>query len=265
MKKITFFLCLVCMMFCSRHQPPTNKQVIDSFLKINENLVITNINLTKQTEGLYEVFDKQYAINKAKVEPFWQRAKQADSMTKDLINYIINVRSTVISKATGIDVSEADTINPWNLSSPDEYSKSTDYLIGNKNDGSAGEGHIMKTRIIEYKKNMINLLDPRSRRQIEKGFGLSVEIPYYIRKTNPRTWEIYCFNNTILVGDIVILNKLINEIKNAEFNVVSQLFAAITETDFKFDNIGVRVIPKSTYVLPGQNFEADIVVAAFDT
>ncbi|HNW70900.1 MAG TPA: GldM family protein, partial [Bacteroidales bacterium] len=80
-----------------------------------------------------------------------------------------------------------------------------------------------------------------------------------------QTWEMHNFYNTIMAADIVILNKLIAEVKNAEFDVVNQLLASVSLEDFKFDKIGAKVVAKSNYILTGETYEADIFVAAYDT
>jgi len=73
------------------------------------------------------------------------------------------------------------------------------------------------------------------------------------------------FYNTIMAANVVIFNKLIAEVKNAEFDVVDALLKSVTLEDFKFDKIGAKVVAKSNYVLTGETYEADIFVAAYDT
>ena len=81
----------------------------------------------------------------------------------------------------------------------------------------------------------------------------------------PQDWELHNFYHTILAADITILNKIIAEVRSAEFNALNYLYASVSEKDFKFDNVEARVIPKSTYVFKGQKYEADVLVAAYDS
>jgi gliding motility-associated protein GldM len=73
------------------------------------------------------------------------------------------------------------------------------------------------------------------------------------------------FYRTILAADVTILNKIKAEIYNAEFDVTNYLLSSISAEDFKYDKIEARVIPKSSYVFMGEDYQAEIVVAAFDT
>ena len=242
-----------------------SQEILDSFLIVNESLVVTNENFTKKLDGSYASFEKQYLLNKAKVDPYWKKAQLARKYTQELIGFIEEIRANVIAKEEGIDVKIADTINIRHVAARDKYDNATHYLIGDQSDGSSGEARKLKDKIIEYKKKMIELLDPKYRKTIEGSFGLNVEGPFYDADQTEQNWEMHNFYHTILAANVVILNKLIAEVKNAEFDVVSQLYSEVSIEDFKFDEIAAKVVPKSNYVLTGENFEADIFVAAYDT
>jgi gliding motility-associated protein GldM len=51
----------------------------------------------------------------------------------------------------------------------------------------------------------------------------------------------------------------------AEFDALKYLYSSVTEKDYKFDHVEAKVIPKSTYVLEGSKYEAEVLVAAYDT
>jgi gliding motility-associated protein GldM len=55
------------------------------------------------------------------------------------------------------------------------------------------------------------------------------------------------------------------DVYNAEFDVVNSLYAAVSAEDWKFDAIRAKVIPKSSYVFIGDEYTAEILVAAYDT
>jgi len=52
---------------------------------------------------------------------------------------------------------------------------------------------------------------------------------------------------------------------NAEFDVINNLMASISAEDFKYNKVAARVIPRSSYVFLGDDYQAEIVVAAYDT
>jgi gliding motility-associated protein GldM len=73
------------------------------------------------------------------------------------------------------------------------------------------------------------------------------------------------FYYSVLAADVAILNKMITDVKNAEFDVISHFLNEISAEDFKFDKINAKVIPKSRYIFEGEKYEADVIVAAYDT
>ena len=73
------------------------------------------------------------------------------------------------------------------------------------------------------------------------------------------------FYRTPLAATITILSKLQNDVKNAEFDVVNSLYRKVTHSEFPFDTIAAKVLPQSNYVLLGDEYKADIFVAAFST
>lgn len=242
-----------------------SKEILDAFIIVNESLIITNENFSKKVESNYANFEKQLAMNKSKVEPFWLKAQQARKMTQEMVDFIETVKAEVIAKESGITVEEARTINLRDVNARDKYDEGTRYFIGESQDGSAGKAHEMKLKLQEFKNNMLNLLGESDKIALQNSIGLDVEGPFYDAGKTEENWEMHNFYHTILAATVVILNKTIAEVKNVEFDVVAQLYTAISADDFKFDEIAAKVVPKSNYVLTGENFEADIFVAAYDT
>ncbi len=58
---------------------------------------------------------------------------------------------------------------------------------------------------------------------------------------------------------------MVAEVRNSESDVIAQLFSAVSADDYKFDEIAAKVIPKSNYILTGEEYEAQIFVAAYDS
>jgi gliding motility-associated protein GldM len=55
------------------------------------------------------------------------------------------------------------------------------------------------------------------------------------------------------------------DVRNAETEVINYLFSQITKADIKVNKLKAVVIPKSTYVTVGSNYEASILLSALDT
>lgn len=240
-----------------------SKEILDSFLIVNESLIVTNENFAKKVDGMYGQFKQQLAINENKVKPFFDKAMQAQKYTKEMIEYIEQVKAEVIAKESGESIESCRNIDLRAVTARDKYDESTHYFIGDSQDGSKGKARELREKIDKYKEDMLNLIDAKYRASMN--LGLDTKGPYYDADKDEQNWEMHNFYHTILAADVVILNKLIAEIKNAEYDVVAKLYSSVKAEDFTFDQIGAKVVAKSNYILTGENFEADIFVAAYDT
>ncbi len=256
-----------------------SKDILNAFIVVNESMETTNITLSQKVEGNYAMFEKQMAISPEKVKENYEKAMEVKKFSDALVDYIEEIKITIISKTEGLDFEETkaayyaykegkredNPISARSLNKMDNYDVPTNYFCGDKHDASNGEGIVLKNKIDEYKNNVLALLDEKNRAIIEPKFGLVTEGDFTDMQGNEVNWVQQNFYHTILVADVVILNKLIADVRNAEADVVAQLYTSVSESDFKFDKIAAKVVPKSNYVLTGEEFEAQIFVAAYDS
>ena len=72
------------------------------------------------------------------------------------------------------------------------------------------------------------------------------------------------FNHIIIPAAISILNEIVAEVQTTEYDAISELYKSIGASDFKFNTLEAKVFPKTTYVLKGQDYEADVFIVASD-
>ncbi len=241
-----------------------SKQILDAFVIVNESMVTTNENFSKKLEGNYAKFKIQYQLNPNKVGPYYQKAQIAQRLSQQLANYVDSLKAIMIMQTDGIPTfKEAQNFELRNAKRKDNYDRPTNFFIGQSHDGSAGEAGKLRRKIEEYKKQMLDLVDPQFRGSIK--MGLDTKGPFYDAGGIKQNWEMHNFYRTIFAADVTILNKIKAEIYNAEFDVTNYLFASVNAEDWKFDVIRAKVIPKSAYVFTGEDYSAEILVAAYDT
>jgi len=257
-----------------------SKDILDAFLVVNDSMVSTNENIASKITAEYVRFESQYNLNPVKVEPFWQKAQEVRQRTNELIDYIENVKLEVVARSERITPEEAknrfysnestpDRMNPGRfiekpflklaaVPSRDKYDAATNFMIGqNKN----GEAFRLSEKLVEYREFILSVIGEQFRGKI----GLVTEGTFRDASGAPVDWQTHNFYHTILAANVTILNKIIAEVNNAEFDAINRLFANITEGDYKFDQVRAQVIPRSTYILAGQNYEADVIVVAYDS
>jgi gliding motility-associated protein GldM len=240
-----------------------SKDVIDAFAVVNESVLQTNATLSQKLEDTYLNFELSYHFNPGKVKPFWDKAKIASELTQEMVNYIDSIRNKVISLTEGIPIDSAKIISINDFIKKDNNTIPTNFFLGSSTDGSEGVARELKERINKFNENMDALIDPKFKDHVK--FSLSTEGPYYNADGLEENWEMHFFYNTILVADVTILNKIIIDVLNAEFDVVNLLHKSIGQGDFKFDRIEAKILPKSKFVFLGEDYTAEIIVAAYDT
>ena len=241
-----------------------SKQILDAFVVVNESMEITNDNFSKKLDNTYSKFKIQYQLNPNKVGPYWEKAQRAHILSNALASYVDSIKYVVIQRTDKLPtLADAKKLELRNAKRKDNYDIPTRFFIGSSPDGSAGESKILKEKIIAYKKQMLDLVDPKYRNTIK--IGMDTEGPFYDADGKKQNWEMHNFYRTILAATVTILNKIEAEIYNAEFDVVNNLLSTITAEDWKFDEIQAKVIPKSSYVFLGDEYQAEILVAAYDT
>ncbi|MGI6342894.1 MAG: gliding motility protein GldM [Bacteroidales bacterium] len=238
-------------------------ELLNAFLIVNETIAKTNETFDAKTGELYTRFEKYNSDNPEKVTPFWNKALEAKALSKELKDYVNNTKYELISIAEGITQEEAKTIALRDIKKKDKYDAPTRYFIGNSNDGSAGKAGEMRKKIEKYKEDIIKLVEPEKRGMIK--LGLDTKGPFYDAGRTEQNWEMYNFYHTILAADVAILNNIVGEIQNIEYDVVNHLMNEIGASDFKIDQIGATVVPRSQYVFQGENYEAEVFVTAMDT
>jgi len=238
-------------------------EILEAFIVVNESLETTNDNLSRKVSGAYGKFEQQYNLNPKKVGPYWEQAQKAHKLAVDMVNYIQKTKYEVIAKSEAISIDSAKIAPLRELHNKDNYDTPTHYFIGDSQDGSAGKSKELKQKLEEFNKNIALFIDPKAKGTIKGNINLIG--PYHDADGDKQNWEMHHFYHTILAADVTILNKLISDVYGYEFDVINHLYASVDAQDFKFNRIEAKVIPKSNYVFLGDKYEADVIVAAYDT
>lgn len=241
-----------------------SKQMLDAFIVVNESMENTIGNFSDKIDEVHAEFNKQYKLNPNKNKPYWEGAQQVKVLSENLIHFIDSVKYALVVQADNRikTVEQAKNTPMADLKSKDGYTEPTRFFFGNSEDGSKGASGELKKRIDQYRTKALALMnEPEDSERI----ALLTNGNYHDVDGKRQNWEQHNFYYTILAADITILNKLISEVQNAEFDVVSYLYSSVTAQDFKFDDISAKVISKNSYILKGQQYEAEVFVAAYDT
>lgn len=238
-----------------------SKEILDAFIIVNDSVEKTSQNFSAKIEGLHKDFKEQYLINKDKVAPFYNKSEEAKQYSQELINYIDSVKFALIAKVDGIPLDSAKVMPLGRIKAKDNYNDPTKLLVGGEGMKN-GEGYVLMDKLNQFKVNMLELI-PEDERDI-LNIGLKTDGDYRNTSGAKQDWVNYNFYHTILAADVTIFNKIVNEIRNAEYDVVSHLYQGIDKEDFKFSDIQAKVLPQSRYIFKGETFDAEVFLAAVD-
>jgi gliding motility-associated protein GldM len=256
-----------------------SKEIVDAFVVVNESIVETNKGFNKKLSDLYSEFDFQHQIQPEKTDSLWRLAQEVRALSGEMRSYLKDIKDTIIvmtenkpmselklrvSKETGTDTSEIKEIPLGILKKLSDFDKVTHYFVPRPEEPrKKGKAMEIRKTFKQFEQNLMTFVKPKDRGLFT--IGPNFDTTFYDADNMPEVWEKHTFYRTILAADVTILNKLIAEVQNAEYDVINYLYSSVTKEDFKFTTIEAKVLPKRTYVLSGERYQADILVAAYDT
>ncbi len=257
--------------------------VIDSFSNVNKGIESSITSIEKKIDDYYKTFEQQYQKDKVKTAKPWQKAQEIRVKTDELINYVESVKLELLLENNGITREQAfnqegdeiyilnperadankhrrifHEINFADVNPKDKEDAVVRMMIEN---GKATE---LRAKIDEYRQYIINTVEDYTHQEYDSHIGLKTE-----DNTNVSgelvTWERQNFDKVIPPAAFTIINNMVAEIQTAEFDAIAELFKSIGASDYKFNKLEAKVFPKSTYIINGGEYEAQIYIAGTDT
>ena len=236
-----------------------SKDILQAFVVVNASLEKTNDNFREKTDGQYAAFDKAKKIDQKKVLENWKKAQKVKEMSKELSVYIETIKKKIIGKTEGLNEMQADSIHLNYVNAKDNIDVATNIMIGESEDGSKGLSRELKNKLNDYRTQLYSYIADKDKKDIH--LGINTDDPKH--SDSNENWELYNFFHTPLAAVVTILSKFQNDVKKAESDVVDYLFRQVNYDDFVFDTVAAKVIAPSNYVLLGEEYSADVFVAAF--
>jgi len=143
------------------------------------------------------------------VLPIKSSLRLMSNQSNNLITHIDYLKVKLISETEKVSKDSAKLfVNNYNLiTNKNNYDIPTQILIGE------GEGKILRDKIEVYKK----LIEETCPKYTVYGLNTSEQI---IDDKTTIDWEYAYFNHTVLIADLVILDKISNEVINAEIQAI---------------------------------------------
>ncbi|MCX6236162.1 MAG: gliding motility protein GldM [Bacteroidia bacterium] len=230
-----------------------DKSVLDAFVMVNQNFLQTIENFNSKNQRVYDDFNKAYLLNDVKVKKFKDSALVVKKSSDHLYQYIDSLKGVIVKKADGPD----GDVNK--IKSQDNLNFAAEIMITKKN------GIALKNAIELYRNSLLALVDTSNTQliaSIKKSLDTSPPPP---KEGSKPTWESYKFEGYPLIAVITFMSKIQSDVRNAESDVIKNLFAQIDINEIKVNKLQAKVVSASDYVLQGSTYEARVFLSAVDT
>lgn len=244
------------------------KDVLDAFVLVDEGLTKTTENFVYKNDMLYNDFKKAAAENKVKAAKWLQKALVVQNDAQHLVNQIEDLKREIITKAEKGKVEEIYTEEGFeaiNVKAKDNYDIPAEIMIGPNMDQ---KGFQLKNEIIRFRETLIDMIENKERyanvvSSIEE--NLNTDDPPKIAGNEGEKWETEHFQHLPLIAVITLMSKMQSDIRNAESDILKFLYEQIDAGSFTFNKLEPTVIPTSNYIISGNEYFAEVFIAASDT
>ena len=269
-----------------------SKEILNGFVKVENGLRKTSQTVQGQSRETMLEFEAKYLQDQQKVKPYYDAAKEVERKADELYDHITTLKGNILAVASGdreiVDgggdlskyiaqdrLARRDTVlSIQYLEKKDEYQEITAYLVGSE-PGSPKTGPFtaseLKGKLEAFRDEMkdIGFEDfVGNRFEVSPGLKASIEQTFVYEKEmeddKEVLWEAANFFDVPVAAVIPILSKLQIDVENTKANLMTELIAGIEGKSYKFTNLMPLVVPESNYILRGDSFRADILLAAFD-
>ncbi|MBN2663446.1 MAG: gliding motility protein GldM [Bacteroidales bacterium] len=230
-------------------------EILNAFVLINKSIIEATDNVKTKNIDAYGEFEKAFKENPTKVGIYYDYAQQLKLKTNELDSLIKQDKYDLVVVADGPE-GDVDHIN-----------KKDDNNVGGQVMILEGRGEALKDEIDAYRDFVLSLIsdtttvlahnvkDILSTADIESANEPGTYLP----------WANANFEHLPLIAVIAMMSKMQNDIRNVESDMLTYLLGQIGKSDFKFNTIEAIVNAPNSYVKVGEDFTAEVFIAAYDS
>ena len=230
-----------------------DKSVLEAFVTVDHSFMETIENFTAKNQRVYNDFNRAAQENPQKAGELNKSVLKVKASSDSLYNYINSLKESIVKMADGPEGDVKD------IKAQENLNFSAEFMITKKN------GTVLKKTIEAYRNSLLALIDTTNNELITSiNKSLSTAPPPPKEGSTP-SWEESKFEGYPLIAVITLMSKMQSDVRNAESDVINNLYAKIDASSFKFNKLQAQVVSKSDFVLLGGTYEAKVFLSAVDT
>ena len=267
-----------------------SKEVLNGFVKVENSLRTTQGTLNAKVNETSSELETKYLQNQEKVKPFYEKAQTINNQAGGLISYITEMKARIMAASAG-DYDDSGELNINNYLGKDENGMDTvlnlalvpikdEYqnlttFVGMAEPKEPVEG---EWTAIELRQKLEAFRDQMKAISVVDNQGVRRDLPDYLKEQLDETfafagetiegeevsWEHANFYHVPLAAVMPLMTKMTLDIQDIQDDILSWLLGSVDAKSYKFTNLMPLVVPESNYILRGDSFRADVLLAAFD-
>ncbi len=226
--------------------------ILNGFTLVDDSLHESVAATEERNNLMLRSFAAAAETNPDKNLSWYEKACELHAKSDSLYNYLDNFKYQIVRLADGdeADPKARNIVGKSNLDVTGQYGL------------TEGNGAILKKHIQEYRDYLIALSDSTKANEFNMLFATNEG------KTNDGQsipWEATLFEGMPVGASVTLLTKIQSDVRMAEGRMIQYLQSATDAGDLRVNKMEALVIPKSSYVIKGEKYSAQIILAAVDT
>ncbi len=251
-----------------------SKDILDSFIIVNEGLENTKSTFKEKMDATYSQFGQLAQENQAKYGAAWKDAQAVQGLAAKLVSHIDTLKGLIISKADGLPLEQVmgtnngvDTVlNLEFVNSKDNNTHITEMMVGSEpaKPKSGPNSALELQGMLENFRDMVKKAaanDPKLQASADDMFNFE---PRKDASGTMNNWASMNFYHVPLAAGITILSKMQTDIRTMENELVGRMMSGVEAKTFKFNTLTAIIQPLSSYVTVGGKYQANIFLGAYD-
>ncbi len=245
--------------------------VMNAFFTLEKSMLTSNEIVTTSNEKVLDAIKKEAEAYEGDTlkQIALTKATQAKQIADDFDKYIEDIYTNIFDAAGGEDPKKPGSKIPKDKKNKDI---TTRLLVdGQPKKGVDPIGPQIYAKIIQTRDALKALVSVEKQETLESAMPLGRNIENWKEGLNLKkadknmTWSTYKFRQMPVAAVIPILRSFQADAKTSASAVMNEMFAESKGEIIKFDAFFPVASAKSSYVLQGEKYEADIFLSAFST
>ena len=230
--------------------------ILNGYAQVDDSLHATIETMNEANRDTYIQFKAALDQNPEKVQSWYDKALEIKENSTAFFEYVQNFKDEMVAQADGSKAKKGARVRE--IGKQDDTNVPQRYAI---NEGNALK---LKGAINDYREFMIKItgdspaVDEELRQTFVTPRGVNAE-------GDSISWEDAMFNEMPMCACITVLTKLQSDIRHCEGRAVRYLLTQTDATDLRVNKFNAYVIPSSDYVVKGNVYKAQIILAAIDS